>query len=76
MEKNTLNSHFHFLVHSGGHEKWRSEFNDGLEFIKSLGLNEEQYKKLGSLIERYEDFVRERIESDRLDNEYFNQFRE
>lgn len=74
--KNNLNMSFHFLVNSGGHQKWQSEFNEGLEFLKSLHLNEEQYKKLGNLMERYEDFVKERVESDRLDDEYFNRFRE
>jgi Spy/CpxP family protein refolding chaperone len=77
-EKNNdiINHCFHFLVYSSGHKDWQDKFNKGVEFLKSLNLTDDQYKKLGELMELYEDFVREREDDRRSDDEYFNRFRE
>jgi Spy/CpxP family protein refolding chaperone len=64
-----INSYFHYLVHSGGHSKWQEKFNNGVEFLKSLNLTDEQYKKLGELFEEYGYFVRETEEYRNIDNE-------
>ena len=45
-ENENVNSYFHYLVYSGGHDKWQSKFNEGVEFLKSLNLTDDQYKKL------------------------------
>jgi hypothetical protein len=66
-----INHCFHFLRYSGGHKLWQEKFDQGLDFLKSLNLTEEQYKELGKLWELYEDFVREREEYRDIDNEEY-----
>ena len=48
----TINHYFHFLVYSG-HQGWQTKFDEGIEFLKSLNLTDDQYKKLSQLVETY-----------------------
>lgn len=71
-----IKSCFHFLIHVYGNLKWRDDFNKGIDFLKSLNLTDEQYKQLGQLFEKYEEYIRELEDDRRSDDEYFNRFRE
>ena len=61
--------YFHYLVHCNIY--YKEKFDNGLEFLKTLNLSDEQYKQLGKLMELYGEEQYQSCEDRHIDDEAY-----